>query len=160
MNRAEHVTTIARLEALATEATQRAAALRSALAADAAAEWAEQGTAPTWRMPDIGTVTLPVSKTNVSVTDHTQLASWVSRTWPSEVELAVRPAFMTALKARMVCDEDVVVDGKTGEIVPGVTVRPGGEPRGLTIRLEPATKSVCADDAAAALDHLMAGAQA
>lgn len=160
MNRADHVTTIARLEALAAEATARAGKLRADLAVDAAAEWEEQGTAPTWRMPEIGTVSLPVSKTMPVVDSPTLLASWVGKHWPSEVEPAVRPAFLSALKGRLVCDDDAVVDAQTGEIVPGMSVRAGGQPRGLTIKLAADAKAICADAAVAALDHLMAGADA
>jgi hypothetical protein len=126
MNRAEHVHAIARLEALAAEASSRAAKLREDLATQAATEWTEQGAAPTWRMPDVGTVTLPVSKTAPVVDSAPHLAAWVADRWPTEVEPVVRPAFMTALKGRLVCEGGVVVDAETAEIVPGMGVRAGG----------------------------------
>lgn len=136
MNRQELITRTLMLEQVAAEAKARAAALREQLTADARAELAEQGTAPTWRLPDIGTVTLPVSKETVYVRDEKALLEWCKAT-PGEnvVETIERvmPWYVADLLTLVrVVDGRVFVDDE--EEVPGLGVRPGGVPQSLSFR--------------------------
>lgn len=160
MNRAEMVSTILTWEAVATRAQTMAAELRGQLAEDARAELEEQGTAPSWRIADLATVTLPVSKPAVMVADPVALTKWMIARRPAEVELTVRPASLKALLRQVGADGDLVFIPGDGEVVPGLEVRPGGQPKALTIRADPAGMaqiSAEADDimtaVAAALDE-------
>lgn len=134
MNRADVVKGVLMWEAVARMATERAGELRAQLAADARAELAEQGTAPTWRLQDIATVSLPVSREAIAVTDPAALTEWVSRRHPEEIVPSVRPAFAKVLLARLAHDGGTVLDPSTGEVVPGAGVRLGGEPGALRIK--------------------------
>lgn len=135
MNRAEATRQVLLLEAAAAQLKERAKALRSGLDADARAELAEQGTAPTWRL-DIGTWSLPVSKEAAYVADEDAFLAWVNRFHGSEIELIkrVRPAFVSALLAECMGDEGGAVWMREGALVPGLAMRPGGQPRALTFR--------------------------
>ena len=134
MNRAEMTVNVLKLEAAARQLTERAKALRNDLDADARAELEEQGTAPTWRLNDIGTWSLPVSKEAPVVEDPPAFVEWVKGRWPSEVVEVVNPPFQRALLARLSPVGEGVVDERTGELVPGLGVRPGGVPKTLTFR--------------------------
>lgn len=127
MNRAEVARAIAACEALAKE-------LRGALSADAAAEYAEQGTAPTWRMPGL-TVIAATSNDAVSVVDEAVFTAWVAQRYPTEVvtEPTVRPAFRAKLLAEAVKRGDPPCDDE-GEIIPGLEYRPGGEFRSIAVK--------------------------
>jgi hypothetical protein len=144
MNRTDRIREVLRLEGLAAAARRRADEHREHLAAEARAELEQQGTAPSWRLPDIGTVTLPLSKLTPVVADPAKLVAWAQQRYPTEVETIhqVRAAFQGALLARVLCDEDLVVDPDTGEAIPGLTVRPGGTPGQLTIRASRDVKDV------------------
>lgn len=69
MNRRELAAEIVRLEGLAAAAKARAAGHRAELEADACRELEEQGTAPTWRLPGLGTVLLSTSREAPVVAD-------------------------------------------------------------------------------------------
>lgn len=146
MNRADLVRSALVWEQVAAEARRRAGEAREQLAADARAELSEQGTAPTWRMPDLATVTLPVSKESVTLADIDALTKWAAERYPSEVEMVaqIRPAWIAAIPQWTTVEGDVVCDAATGEIVPGLAVRPGGQPGALTIRASTAAKAVLA----------------
>lgn len=149
MNRAEATRQVMLLEAAAGRLKEHAKTLRLDLDADARAELAEQGTAPTWRL-DLGTWSLPVSKEAATITDGAALVGWCKRRYPSEIVEVVNPAFQEALLRRLRLDADVAVDPSTGEVVPGVGVRPAGVPQSL--RFRPAGDALAvADQAAAAL---------
>lgn len=156
MNRRQQVEAIVRLEGVAAAAAARAATLRAELEADAKAELAEQGAAPTWRIPGVGTVLLSVSKEAPVITDETALTAWVAERHPSEVETIeqIRPAFRAALLRLSQCDGDKVAHPATGEPIPGMTVRPGGVPRSLSFRLDNAVKQAAAADADVMLESL------
>lgn len=149
MNRAEIAAEIVRWEGLAAAATARATAHRAVLETAARAEL-EQGTVPTWRMPGIGTVTLPVSREAVIVADPAAWVAWVAARHPGEIVQQIRPTSERALLGRLTVDGDVVVDPDTGEIVPGLSVRPGGVPGRLALRLTADARE--AAQAAAAVD--------
>lgn len=146
MNRNERVREVLRLEGIAAAAKRRAGEHRQQLATEAHAELEFHGTAPTWRMPDIGTVTLPLSQEAPAITDIALLLTWVKERHPEEVETVhqVRAAFQTALLQRAVCDGDLVIDPQSGEVIPGMTVRPGGRPGALTFRVPSDIKDVYA----------------
>lgn len=136
MNRAEMTVNVLKLEAAAKQLQERAKALRMDLDADARAELEEQGTAPTWRLADIGTWSLPVSKDAPTLDDVPAFVEWVKSRWPSEVFEVVNPVFQRALLARLTPVGEAVMDERTGEVVPGLGVRPGGQP--MTLRFRPA----------------------
>ncbi len=146
MNRFEKIRQTLVWESVAAAAKAKASAIRDELTQDAQAEYAEQGTAPTWRLPDIGTVSLPVSKETVYVSDADALLAWVKVHFPEEVEALhrVRPAFLTALLAKVEPIEDVACVPMSGDIVPGLAVRPGGQPQSLSFRPSAAAKEVAA----------------
>lgn len=142
-------------EAVAAQAQARATQLRLQLAEDARAELDEQGTAPTWRIPGVATVTLPVTRSTVVVGDPVALTQWMVSRRPDEVELAIRKASLTALLRQVEVDGDLIfLPG--GEVVPGLATRPGGEPRALTIRADPAGAAQIAAEA----DDIMAALSA
>lgn len=159
MNRAEMTRRVLLLETAAAELRSRAAAVRADLNADARAELAEQGMAPTWRWPDIGTVSLGVSREAVVVDDEDAFLAWLRDEFPTEVERIerCRPAFFTALSNFVAqAGEDVVHTG-TGQIVPGLRIRPGGDPLPLSFRLTAGAKAVAAEHAGKLVDQLAAG---
>lgn len=151
MNRADVIRQILLWERVAEQATARAAVFRQQLQADAAAEFDEQGTAPSWRLPDVAQVVLPVSRTAPVVADHEALAKWVSLVRPAEVELRVRPAYVKALRDAARVEGDVVID-KDGTVIPGMEVRPGGNPGSVTLTPESAGKEAAVEAAGRVLD--------
>lgn len=150
--RAEHLEQVLRWEQVAAEANRRAQEHRLALSTEAREEFA-QGTAPTWRMA-LGTVTLPVSKPTVRVSDEAAWTKFVKRVAPSEIVESVRPASAKALLGKVQVDEDLLVWPATGEVVQGVTLSPGGEAKSLTIRPDPAAAAAAAVEAKALLDAI------
>jgi hypothetical protein len=152
MSRADTVKTILILEAFADEARRRAAEHRELLNEQALAELDQQGTAPTWRLPDIAQVTLPLSKQKVEVVDADQLRAWVEARQPEEVETVsttrVRPAFVGALLEFLVVADGVVMHPETGEVVPGLKVRKGGEPGSIRITPDRGVRAFVASTAA------------
>lgn len=144
MNRADTVRGVLLWEGVADAAKAKAAAFREQLNADARNEYDEQGTAPTWRLKDIGTVTLPLSTETPYVADLDALTKWAAERYPDQIETItqLRAAFVAALLARVEVDEGQVIDTTTGEIVPGVGVREGGLPKALSIRPAAAAKTV------------------
>lgn len=148
MTRADLVRTVLVWEAVARQANAKAAEAREQLSADARAELEEQGTAPTWRLPDLATITLPVTKRAIVVADADALTKWAAERRPDDVEVVTqyRPASLKALLAQVRDDDGLTyLDG--GESVPGLAVREGGQPRTLTIR--PSSDAVAVLDAAA-----------
>lgn len=147
MNRFEMIRQTLMWEQVAAAARAKAAKFREELDAAARAEYAEQGTAPTWRLPDIGTVSLPVSKETIYVTDEAVLVEWAKRDWPGEVVTVekIRPAFLRVLLETVaVAAGEVAVDAGSGEIIPGLAVRAGGTPQALSFRPSSAAKEVAA----------------
>lgn len=156
MNRTDRVREVLRLEGLAAAAVARAGAHRAELDREAREELAREGTAPSWRLPDIGTVALPISKEAPVISDVGALLKWVEVRHPSEVETVrqVRVAFQAALLKRVDCDGEVVLDPETGEVIPGMTVRPGGMPKTLTITASRDVKDAFAIGGGRLLDYL------
>lgn len=142
MNRADVVKGVLLWEQVARKAQERAGQLRAMLAADARAELDEQGTAARWVVPDVATVSLPVSHESVTVSDSAALAGWVARRYPDEVVPTVRPAFGKVLLARLAHDGETVIDPETGEVVPGLGVRAGGVAGALRIKASTGAEQV------------------
>lgn len=148
MNRAEIARGIAACEAMAKK-------LRAALTADAQAEYDEQGTVPTWKLPGI-TVVGATAHPSVAIVDENAFLAWVAERYPTEVEKVVitrvRPAwqgpFLTAVAERgdPPCDTE-------GEVIPGLEWRPGGGFDGIALRVDRDTKAALAGYA----DEIVAG---
>lgn len=153
MNRFEMIRQALLWEQVAAAAKAKAAKFREELTQDAQAEYAEQGTAPTWRLPDIGTVSLPVSKETVYVADEQAFLDWAQQFHSGEVETVtrVRASFRALLLAECRGEDDMVVWMREGALVPGLAVRPGGQPQSLSFRPSTAAKEV----AAAGAQHLV-----
>lgn len=137
MNRLEGTKNLIKLEAAAAQLTEMAKAIRLELDADAQREFKEQGAAPTWRLKDLGTWSLPITRDSVAVTDPDAFLDWLAERHPTEVEEIRRPrkAFFEVLTQFLVQDGAEVVHRSTGEVVPGLEIRPGGTP--LTLRFKP-----------------------
>lgn len=129
MNRSDKARAIVVFEELA-------AALRTELYGEAAAEHAE-GSTPTWRMGDV-TVSSALSNPTAAIDDQEAFLAFVREAHPSEVETIVtettrvRPSFTSQLikwiaKAGVPCDQD-------GRVVPGVRYLPGGELRSISVK--------------------------
>jgi hypothetical protein len=155
------------LERIAALAKQRAAPLREQLAARAREELERDGTARTWRMPDVVTASTSVTHETVHVADPQAWTRWVEARFPTEVEriTVVRPAFQSVFLERHALPERrepsgewIVVDAGTGEVVPGLGVRPGGEFGGVSIRVTSAAKAAFGALADQGLDRLALGA--
>lgn len=144
MNRTETVQAIIWLDQLAAKVKAEAAKLREQIYADARAEYEEQGTAPTWRIPDVATVAASVSHESVSVDNSRALVAWVEQRYPTEVERVptVRAAWLADFLLRAKPNGDVACDPDTGEIVPGLSVREGGHFAGVSIRATSDAKAV------------------
>jgi hypothetical protein len=150
VNRFEATREVLVLEAAAGQLRERAKTVRLQLDADARAELEEHGSAPTWRLADLGTWSLPVSKEAPTVTDDVALTGWVKQRYPSEIVEVVNSAFFGALLRRLAVAGESVIDPLTGEVVPGLGVRPGGLPQ--TLRFKPNSDALAMVDQAA--DHV------
>jgi hypothetical protein len=148
VNRLEATQQVLLLEAAAAQLRERAKAVRLELDADARHEFAEQGAAPTWRLADLGTWSLPVSKEAPYVADDAALTTWVKQRYPSEIVEVINGAFFSALLKRLSPMGEVVMDPATGEIVPGLGVRPGGLAQSL--RFKPNSDAMAVADQAGA----------
>lgn len=151
MNIAEETRNIIALEALAEHATQLAKAKRAELDATARKQLAESGVAPSWAVPELAKVTLSLSKTATVVTDGAKLLAWMEARYPARVETIrrVREPFLTQFLKTLAVSGEQAVDRETGEIVPGVAVRKGGQPVHLSIKAEPQVKRDMAETVAA-----------
>jgi hypothetical protein len=134
VNRAQAVQAIAACDALGAE-------LRKALRADAQAEFQEQGTAPTWRLPGY-TVSTAVSHDSIEVVDESAFLRYVGEHYRTEIEeiLRVRPAFQLGFFADVVTRGDPPCD-RDGQVIPGLAFRPGGEFRSVSVLPMAATKA-------------------
>jgi hypothetical protein len=147
LSRADTVKGVLWLRALMDAAKEKEAELRGQLSADARAELEEQGSAPTWRVLDLARVSLSVSQEAVYVADEWLFRQWVEKRYPDKVEQVsqVKPGWQKHFLAEQVhVDLGVVFDGDTGELVPGLGLRPGGVPLGVSVTATPAAKQVFA----------------
>jgi hypothetical protein len=158
MNRTERLQEVLRLEGLAAAASARARVYRDELSLEARDELAREGSAPTWRVPDLATITLAVSKETPYVADDWLLLQWCTDRYPDQVETVeqVRGTFRSSLLVAGIISGESVVDSLTGEVVPGLAVRPGGVAQSLTIRPSHAAKEVFAAIGERLLDDVLA----
>jgi hypothetical protein len=135
MSRQEDISHILLWEQLAAKAKAKANAIREQLAEDARAELKEQGTAPTWKVHEVGVVTLSVSHETVYVRDEAALLDWVRHYDGDGIERTerVKPAFLGALLDAVAHDGEAVFT-PDGTVVSGLGVRPGGLPLALSFR--------------------------
>lgn len=148
MNRLEATRQVLKLEAAAAQLKERAKAVRLELDADAQQEFKEQGAAPTWRLADLGTWSLPVSKEAVYVDDDAALLAWV-KTEPArldevvEITERVKPWYVAELlRLARIVDGHAIDDD--GTVIPGLAVRPGGVP--LSLRFKPNSDAMAVAD--------------
>jgi hypothetical protein len=158
MNRSDRVKAIVWLDQLVAAAAAESAKLRGELDQDARNEFEECGTAPTWRIPDVATISSSVTHESVNVTDPAAFAQWVSKRYPTEVELSVRAAWWKTFRTKVQPADDVVCDPETGEVVPGLGVREGGQFGGISVRVTAAAKEVFGALADHGLRELVAAA--
>lgn len=160
MNRTETTTAIVWLDLFAARAKAEAAKLRGDLEAEVRAELEEHGTASTWRIPDLATVSATVSHAAVYVADEAAFTVWVQKRYPTEVEVItrVRSAWLAGFLHRAPGSVGVVADPDSGEVVPGLSIRGGGELTGISIRVTPAAKEAFAALADRGLKELAATA--
>lgn len=160
MNRTDAIKAIVWLDQLAAQAKAEAAKLRADLVADARAEFDEQGTAPTWRIPDVATVAASVSHETVYVADEAVFTKWAVERYPTEVETIrrIRESWRTRFLGEVIVEFEGLVDRSTGEVVPGLAVKAGGEFAGISIRPTSAAKEVFSALAEHGLRELVAKA--
>ena len=157
MNRTDLIKAIVWLDQLVAQAKAESSKLRLELMADARAEFEEQGTAPTWRIPDLATVAAAVSHSTAYVADEPAFTAWVAKRYPTEIERRVRPVF-TELVLKSANVDGTLVSYEDGEVVPGLAVRPGGEFAGVSIRATREAKEVFSALASHGLRELAAHA--
>lgn len=123
-------------EAIAAEAKAQAAANRAVLDEQARTELETNGSAPTWRIPDVGTVPLALTSPAVVVEDEAAYVAWMAERYPTEVHTVqqVRPAFDAQLRTDLAAQGGDPCDLETGEVIPGLRYVPGGRPRGVSVR--------------------------
>lgn len=144
MNRSQQVQAVIYLDQLAAAATRHAATIRGELLAEARAELAAAGMAPTWRMSEVATVSARIAKDAVTVADPAAFAAWVWARFPEQVERTpvVRPAYTrTVAKAARPTGDGTVVDAN-GELIPGLVHIPGGAMLGISIVASDTAKEV------------------
>lgn len=129
MNRSGVVTAVVWLDCLVAAAKAKREELAGQLDADARAEYAEHGTAPTWRYPDVAKVTSRVSHSSVRIADEAAFMVWVQANHPDAVETLtrVRAGWQTRLL-------DEVLE--SGREVPGVVREQGGKFLGVSVSAE------------------------
>lgn len=131
----DEVRNILVLEAFAAEATRIAADKRASLNEAARRQLESEGVAPSWTLPGIAKVGLSFSKPATVVADAAKLTAWIIAKRPELTEqiTRVRPADQAAFLVGLDTQDGVPVDRETGEIVPGIEVRPGGQPKSLNV---------------------------
>lgn len=75
---------------------------------------------------NLGAVTLSNGRTTARVTDQKAFATWVAKKYPTEITVAINPAFQKRLLDAATAAGDPV-DGlaSDGELIPGVEIRQG-----------------------------------
>lgn len=163
MNRADMTRNLLLLEQVAKKAYARAARLREQLQAKAVDEYQTEGTAPSWGIPDLGRLVLPITKDVVVVTDEQKLVGWLEENLPHAVEKRPRSADLKAL-----LDTVLWEPGQSGEtdffclpngrggLIPGLAMRRGGTPKTLTFTPDGTAAKVAGQAADALLGKVVA----
>ena len=78
----------------------------------------------------VATLTVSVPKPKFTVSDPDQFLTYADEQGETEIIVRPKPKFQEAVLKRAVLDEETgqVVDKRTGEVIPGVTRIPGGQP--------------------------------
>lgn len=144
MSIAEETRRILILEAFAKEANLLASEGRARLRKQAVEQLNSDGVAPSWTLPQIATVTLGTTTGGVYVDDDAKLTAWVQQIAPDQIRQVpeVSAEFMASLLKTVTVDGDLIVWPDTGEIVPGLKVKPAGEPKNLAIVPKPGVRGV------------------
>ncbi len=155
MNRMQTVTAMVWLDQIAAHAKAVRDQLRGQLDADAAREYETGGTVPTWRIPDVATVSGSVSKQTIGVTDEAAFTDWVQERYPDAIRTlaTVRAGWRERFLETAQVDGDDVSDPDTGEVIPGLTVRRGGRFLGVSVRATVDAKGVLGIAAVEGLKH-------
>jgi hypothetical protein len=160
-SRRERFHYVMRLEGLASAAKAAADKVRADLDEEARTEFQRTGAAPTWRMADIGIAALPVTKEAVVVSDVQALLGWCRANRPEQIRTVeeIEPAFEAWLLQNCVVSGNKAVHPETGEVMPGLAVRPGGQPRSLSFRPDPGVKAAFGEHGARWLLDILGGSQ-
>lgn len=140
MSIADDTRTILLLEAFADEARRLASERRAALTVRARKQLETEKIAPAWHLPQVAKVTLGVTKAAAFIADAAKFAAWVAARFPDQMEQTIRPAFSDQLLKSLALEGESAVHLETGEIVPGIAVRKGGQPANLSVKPEPGIK--------------------
>lgn len=126
LSRASVVAGIVWLDQLIDAAKAQRAEFARQIDEEARRQYVADGTAPSWRIPDVATVSSRISHPSAKVTDEEALLAWVERYHPDQVETAkrVRPGFLSKVLAEAV----------DGDAPPGVEVDKGGRFGGISVR--------------------------
>lgn len=127
---------------------ERVTALRTDVDADVRADY--QANANTTKgividgIGKVGSITVPLSNDATSVADVDAYTAWVEENYPTEVEYktVVKSTFQKGHLAGLVgnAEDGTVVDARTGEVVPGVKFKVGGEVKSPRLVLDKAKK--------------------
>lgn len=142
------------LEAMAKHLYEMADQRRAMLKAEAVAILAEQGTADTWRIPSVGRVQVSVSRQSAVVENERAFARWVASRYPTEVEQRVRSNWQKVFLPTLRVEYDTVTDPDTGEVIPGLGVREGGQVTSVAVVPEAAVKAMLKDLAAGVVGRI------
>ena len=93
----------------------------------------------------MGRISSSLSKEAVYVSDEDAFTKWVAQRYPTEVESvqSVRSSFQAGFLKRLEITGERVFDPEMdGEQVPGLSVRPGGKFKGISLTPDDAAKEV------------------
>jgi hypothetical protein len=113
-------------------AAKRVAATTQQMLNDrAAAEFADEGVAPSWKSGDFNAVA-NMSRGGPYVSDADALQAWVAVNYPTEIEtlVRIRPAFVSALvdrAAKAGAEDQLPLDADGERIIPGMSWSAGGQ---------------------------------
>jgi hypothetical protein len=156
LTRAQLTEQVAYYKALAEQAGKRERAFRAELTAQAEKEWRE-GSAPTWRIAGLGTVSSSIVNDAVVVDDEAALLAWVKEHNPDEVvtrEEVAAPYRNALLKNARVDEATGALVNAAGEVVPGIKLVAGGQFKGISFLFGDDTKAAYAQAAEEALSRV------
>lgn len=135
MTRTEKVTAKLWLEAIAAAANAASKQISQELAEEARREYETERSLPTWRIPDLATVSASATHEAAVVVNEATFTKWVAKRYPTAVytETRVSPSWREAFLKRAIRHDGKVWDDTSDEQVPGVEVKPGGEFIGVSV---------------------------
>lgn len=125
-------------EAVAEQATARAAQAKQQLADEAWEEFRAKNTAPTWRIGGYGTIPFATSKPAVVIDDQARYVEWLAKRHPAALRQVPVDAFDKALRRKATALGEPMTEG--GEVIPGLRYVEGGRPLGISLRPNEAAK--------------------